>query len=271
VGYDALFRASADSLQSLAHNARFIGGQLGMVGVLHTWGRNLSYHPHVHYLVPGGGLAADGETLRSGFASASRGIGQAWRPARRNFLLPVRALSRLFRARFRDALRKLDCFTQVPAQVWKKEWVVHCQPVGDGVNALKYLAPYIFRVAISNRRILKLENDWVTFGYRATDSGTLRTCTLPALEFIRRFLQHVLPRGFVKVRYYGFLASGRRPQLTALRQHLDGLAAQDSAAVQPTPPPEVESETPARVVRCPACGRPMVRQTIIRSTARCPP
>jgi hypothetical protein len=253
VCYDLLFRASAEAMQALAQDERFVGGQLGMVGVLHTWGRNLSYHPHVHYLVPGGGWAADRET---------------WRPARKGFLLPVKALSRLFRAKFRDALRQTDCFVQVPAKVWEKAWVVHCQPVGDGVNALKYLAPYIFRVAISNRRILKLAHGQVTFRYRATDTGQWRTCTLPALEFMRRFLQHVLPRGFVKVRYYGFLASGRRPQLRALRQQL---AAQENDTVQPPPEPEVESGTPAQVVLCPACGHAMVRQALIRPTGRCPP
>ena len=101
-------------------------------------------------------------------------------------------------------------------QKWPKSR--HSQPVGNGLNTLKYLAPYIFRVAISNNRIERLSNGKVTFRYRTTDTGTLRTCTLPAKEFIRRFLQHVLPKGFVKVRYYGFLASGCRPQLAALRQ-----------------------------------------------------
>lgn len=169
-----------------------------MVGVLHTWGRNLSYHPHLHYLVPAGSLAADRKT---------------WLPTRTNFLLPVKALSRIFRAKFRDALRKTHCFALVPAAVWEQEWVVPCQPVGTGVTALKVSGPIHpvaqqcrFRVAISNSRILKLADDQVTFRYRTSDTGKLRTCTLPAEEFIRRFLQHVLPKGFVKVRYYGFLA-----------------------------------------------------------------
>ena len=182
--YDLLFRVSADAVQHLARDERFVGGQIGMVGVLHTWGRNLSYHPHVHYLVPGGGVTVDG----------------TWKPSRKNFLLPVKALSTLVRAKSRDALRKTDtdCFAQVPAAVWQQPWVVHCQPVGCGRHALTYLAPYIFRVAISNKRILKLADGKVTFRYRTTDTGKLRHCTLPAQEFIRRFLQHVLPRGFVK-------------------------------------------------------------------------
>ena len=156
------------------------------------WGRNLAYHPHVHYLVPAGGLAADGKALRSS--------GQAWLAARQKFLLPVKALSRIFRAKMRQALQKIDGIGLIPPEVWRRSWVVHCKPVGCGQLALKYLAPYIFRVAISNKRILKLENEQVTFRYRATDTGQERLCTLAAEEFIRRFLQavfftaHVRPR-----------------------------------------------------------------------------
>ena len=113
-------------------------------------------------------------------------------------VMPVKALSELFRAKFRDALRKTESFADIPASVWSQKWVVHCKPVGSGVGALKYLAPYIFRVAISNNRILNLENDRVTFRYRDTDTAQERVCTLAAEEFIRRFLQHVLPKGFVK-------------------------------------------------------------------------
>jgi len=186
--YNLLFRASAAAMQQLAQDARFVGGQMGMVGVLHTWGRNLSYHPHVHFLVPGGGVDEDGR----------------WRPSRHNFLVPVQALSVLFRAKFRDALQQTPFFDQVPPTAWQQSWVVHCKPVGDGQAALKYLAPYIFRVAISNQRILKMANGKVSFRYFASETGKPRICTVPALEFIRRFLQHVLPKGFVKVRYYGF-------------------------------------------------------------------
>jgi hypothetical protein len=173
--------------------------------VLHTWARNLIYHPHVHYLVPGGGLSDDGRT---------------WIPSRKSFFLPVKALSILFRAKFRDALRNTEWFDQVPKEVWSQDWVVHCQPVGNGVAALKYLAPYIFRVALTNRRILKLDDGKVTFAYKDSKSGEARTCTLRAEEFIRRFLQHVLPKGFVKVRYFGFFSSGKRRILARIRRLL---------------------------------------------------
>ena len=256
--YHLLFRTSADAVQKLAQDPRFVGGWVGMVGVLHTWGRNLSYHPHVHYVVPGGGLAADG----------------TWRPSRKNFLLPVKALSKVFRAKFRDALRQRapDTFAEIPAEVWKKEWVVHSQPVGNGLHVLKYLAPYIFRVAISNNRIERLANGKVTFRYRTTDTGTLRTCTLPVVEFIRRFLQHVLPKSFVKVRYYGFLASGCRLQLIALRQLLGPLAADqisDSYVDTGDEPSAEPGSSGGTVVLCPSCGRPMQRRSI-RSGEQCP-
>jgi len=213
--YDLLFRTSAAATQHLAADPRFVGGQLGLVGVLHTWGRTLTYHPHVHYLIPAGGLANDGQT---------------WRPAREDFLVPVKALSGIFRARFRDALRQTDIFDLVSSTVWEHDWVVHCQPVGNGETAFKYLAPYIFRVAIGNSRILKLENDQVTFRYRATGTGQPKLCTLAVQEFIHRFLQHVLPKSFVKVRYYGFLSAGHRAQLAAIRQQLSPVAAHSFSA-----------------------------------------
>jgi hypothetical protein len=256
--YDLLFRASASAVQFLAQDQRFIGGQVGMVGVLHTWGRNLSYHPHVHYLVPGGGVSSDG----------------TWRPSRKNFFLPVKALSRVVRARFRDALRKTepDCFAQLPAAVWQQDWVVHCQPVGNGQHALKYLAPYIFRVAIGNKRILKLADGKVTFRYRTTDTGKLRNCTLPAQEFIRRFLQHVLPRGFVKVRYYGFLSCGLRLRLAVLHQQLDALSAEASPAQLPDDQDDQDSISSSKsVVLCPSCGQVMRRGPRIPPNQHSPP
>jgi len=203
--YNLLFRTSAAATQKLAQDPRFIGGQVGMVGVLHTWGRTLTYHPHVHYLVPAGGVDKNDN----------------WIPARKTFLLPVKALAKIFRAKFRQALRKSDCYDEIPAKVWRKPWVVHCKAVGDGASALKYLAPYIFRVAISNKRIVKMTDTHISFRYRSTKTGKIKTCTLSVEEFIRRFLQHVLPKGFVKVRYYGFFSPGLRVRLASVREQLD--------------------------------------------------
>ena len=253
--YDLLFRCAAAAVQKLAHDPRFVGGQVGLLGVLHTWTRQLVYHPHVHFLAPAGGLADEDH---------------AWRPARANFFLPVKALSRIFRAKFRDALRQTPLWAQVPPTVWEQEWVVHCQPVGNGRRAFKYLAPYIFRVALSNNRIVRLADDQVTFRYRASDTGQIKLCTLPAQEFIRRFLQHVLPKGFVKVRYYGFLAPGQRPQLAVLRRQLAPapVAPGPDAAAEPAAP-ELPATPP--VVRCPACGQVMLRQPLMPTTGGLPP
>jgi hypothetical protein len=219
-----------------------------MVGVLHSWGRNLAYHPHVHYLVPAGGLTKD----------------RKWLPVKKSFLLPVKALSKIFRAKFRDTLRKTTCFDDIPTEIWKKDWVVHCQPAGDGQSALKYLAPYIFRVAISNNRIVRLANGEVTFLFKAHDTGKTKACKLPAEEFIRRFLQHVLPKGFVKVRYYGFFSPGLRPRLAALSEKFNtAILEEPSPEVTQQPdilPTSQQGDEPSTIVRCPSCGQPMQRQ-----------
>jgi hypothetical protein len=254
VVYNLLFRTSAAALKELAWDPRYVGGQIGMVGVLHTWGRNLSYHPHVHYLVPVGSLSADG---------------QQWVATRHNFLVPVKALSCLFRAKFRDALQKTDLFDQVPSAVWGNDWVVYCKPVGDGTHALKYLAPYIFRVAISNNRILKVADGKVTFHYRATDTGQVRICTLTAEEFLRRFLQHVLPKGFVKVRYYGLFSPTQRYLLAVIRLWLDASHPDTVAPGQPTNTTHgMQSES---AILCPICGQVMRLVQTLRPRPRCPP
>ena len=247
--YSLLFQASAEAAQKLALDPRHIGGQIGLVGVLHTWTRNLIFHPHVHYLAPAGGLLPDGQT---------------WRPARPGFFLPVRALSKLFRAAFRRGLQKTKLFGQVPSKVWTREWLVHCKPVGDAQAALKYLAPYIHRVAISNRRLLSfedrgtLESSQVTFQYRASDTGQLKKCTLSVEQFFQRFLQHILPHAFVKVRYYGFFGASVRRKLAALQSRLGtqvhGPTEQQSASSQ-----ETANETSSKIL-CPTCGLPMTFQ-----------
>lgn len=250
VMYDLLFRSAAAALQALAQDRRFVGGQIGLVGVLHTWGRDLSYHPHVHFLVPGGGLSADG---------------QQWLASRPTFLVHVRPLAKLFRAKFRAALQKTELFKAIPFEVWQEDWVVHSQAVGNGQAALKYLAPYIFRVAISNKRILKVSEGQVTFRYTPSGSKKSKLCTLPAEEFTRRgrFLQHVLPKGFVKVRYYGLFAPGQRYRLKQARALLE---VQTLSKPQPEPEiPSTEAEDALLQLSerlCPACGQPMRQQKL---------
>ena len=242
--YNLLFRTSAAALQKLARDPRFVGGELGLVGVLQTWTRDLRYHPHVHYLVPAGGLSAEGQ----------------WLPAKHpRFLVPVKALGKIFRAKFRDALSKTPLYAQVPPQVWKQDWVVDCEPVGSGQTTLKYLAPYVFRVALSNNRILKLEDGQVTFRYQDGETKKQKTATLPAQEFIRRFLQHVLPHRFQKVRYYGFFRAQQRPQLQQVKAGLAVTPAAENQLPALAPnhdtPDELEPRPKNRL--CPQCGRPM--------------
>lgn len=229
--YNLLFRASAAALQQLAQDPRFVGAPLGMVGVLHTWTRQLLHHPHVHYIATGGGLTTD----------------HRWRPARQDFLLPVKALSPIFRAKFRDALKKTELFALVAAPVWRKPWVVHSEPVGSGEQAFKYLAPYIFRVAISNNRLRKLENGQVTFSYKESATDQLKRCTISAPEFIRRFLQHVLPPRFIKVRYFGLLSPSNRHLLTQARELLASHQSPKASIDTPAAP------SPDRLL-CPNCG-----------------
>jgi hypothetical protein len=191
VAYSALFKTSSEAIKKLAPDEKYIGGDLpGFLGVLHTWGRTLEYHPHIHYIVPGGAL------------STTDGL---WHPSRIDFYLPVRALSKIFKAKFKEAMKDVGLFDQIPSEVWQLDWNVNSQAVGSSEASLKYLAPYVFKVAISNSRILKVENNTVFFRYTKPHSRRVQTMALNAMEFIRRFLQHVLPTGFMKIRYYGFM------------------------------------------------------------------
>ncbi len=238
--YNLLFKSSAEALKTLGLNSKYVGGQIGMVGVLHTWDRRMGYHIHVHYLVPAGGI-----DLETG----------EWRPSHPKFLVPISAVRELFRAKFRDALKDTDLFTQVNPAVWRTHWVVHCKAVGDGRTALKYLAPYIYRVAISNRRLVGMQDGKVSFRYKPRKQSW-KTMTLPALDFISRFLQHVLPRGFAKVRYYGFLHPSAKKRVAALREQLTTAAAQNSRdpAFQRVSDDTPFTKTP---IVSPQCGGPL--------------
>jgi hypothetical protein len=160
--------------------------------------------------------------------------------------LPVKALSLIFRAKFRDALKKTHLIESIPNDVWHKDWVVHCKPVGDGSRALKYLAPYVYRVAITDNRIVKLENGQVSSRVKDSTTGQWKTETVPAVEFIRRFLQHVVPKGFVKIRYYGLFAPTNRNRLAIVKYILGKIDSEDN----PSPAPSEYC--------CPHCGDRMV-------------
>ena len=190
--YSAFFEASSQTLKKIAADPRFVGGDLpGFFGVLHTWGRQLQYHPHIHYVVVGGALSkSDGRWHSSGI----------------EYFAPVKAMSVIFRAKLKDAFYQMGLCSAVDPAVWKLSFNVNCQAVGSAENSIRYLAPYVFKVAISDSRIVACEGGKVTIRYKKKDSRRWRKTTFDVMEFIRRFLQHVLPSGFMKVRYYGFLS-----------------------------------------------------------------
>jgi hypothetical protein len=252
--YNLLFRAAWDSLNQLALQPKWLGAQAGMVAVLHTWGQNLSFHPHLHCIVPGGGLAGDGVT---------------WVRSRDKYFLPVRVLSRLFRGKFLHYLRgmyqqgELDFhgqaaaleadkpFKQLLTTLYKSDWVVYAKrPFGGPEQVINYLGRYTHRIAISNHRILSIQDSKVSFSYKDyRQDGRQKTMTLQVQEFIRRFLQHCLPPGFQKIRYFGILATrNRKTKLATLQQSLDY-----------QPPSVAPIEKADQVKTCPACGQPAMQ------------
>jgi hypothetical protein len=205
----------------------------------------------VHFIVTGGGLTNDSR----------------WCSARSDFLVHEKPLAIIFRAKPRDELKKAGLFAQVDRRVWKKDWVVDCQPVGSGEQAFKYLAPYIFRVAISNNRLRQLENGSVTFAYKESAIVQVKQCTVTAAEFIRRFFQHVLPPRFNKVRYYGLLSPHHRPRLQLARQLLSAVTGKpDQAALKTTDP---AAPTP-RLLSCPQCRSPLTLLAPLAPRGRAP-
>ncbi|MEZ4737257.1 MAG: IS91 family transposase [Caldilineaceae bacterium] len=255
VVYNLLFRAAAEALQELAADPRFVGGQVGAIGVLHTWKRDLGYHPHVHFLVPGGGLDF---------------VKDRWRPMHNHFFVRVEPLSKLFRAKMRAGLKKAGLYHQIPATAWQQAWVVHSQSVGYGEKAAAYLADYVFRVGIANQRIVNLENDAVTFWYKERKTNRRVYVTLPVFTFIQRFLQHVLPQGFVKVRYYGFLAPGNRQRLALARELLAADYKARQQLMGKTQNSDPDGDIP-RCLACPHCGKPLRLTATLRPRSRCPP
>ena len=257
--YDLLFRATSETLLEIAADPRHLGARIGFFCVLHTWGQTLRHHPHLHCVVPGGGLSADHTQ---------------WVACRKGFFLPVKVLSRLFRGKFIAYLSKarednqltyagllshlaeVNEFNSWLRELWQVEWVVYAKPpFGGPPQVLKYLARYTHRVAISNGRLLELNDGRVTFSYKDyTASSEIKTMTLETQEFARRFLLHVLPRGFVRVRYYGFLANCCRTEKLALCRRL-------LSEEKPEPPsgaaaPQDDLQRDSTIVRkiCPHCG-----------------
>ncbi|MGQ0767157.1 MAG: IS91 family transposase [Gemmatimonadota bacterium] len=257
VVYAALLREAASAVQTLAHDPNWVGGSPGILAVLHTWSRTLEYHPHAHLLVTAGGLTPDGA---------------AWvKPAHPRFLMPGYALSAVFRAKMREALLRAGLDSEVDPGVWHRPWTVHIQQIGSGEHATRYLARYVYHVALTDHRLERFEHGRVTFRYTHARSHETRRITLPVEQFMARFLQHVLPRGFTKVRYYGLLSPTGRTDLERARHLLALHAAQQArpssvagemtvASIAPLPEPNA----------CQVCGRGPLR-FVERLRSRAPP
>jgi hypothetical protein len=265
--YDLLFRVASETMLTIAADARHLGARIGLTAVLHTWGSAMTHHPHIHMIVPGGGLSLNGER---------------WVSSRARFLLPVRVLAKLFRRRLLEHLQQLHAsgrlqffgnqaglsdrraFLHHLRPLRKKRWVVYAKPPFSGPEAvLAYLSRYTHRVAISNHRLIALDKTGVTFrykDYRRDSADRQRTMTLSPDEFIHRFLLHVLPKGFHRIRHYGFLASaGRKDNLARARELLAAPAptkVEDAASLPDLRPP------------CPCCGGHMVIIEIFQRAAR---
>ncbi len=262
VVYDILFRATAETLHQIAADPGHLGADIGFIGILHTWGQNLMHHPHIHCAVLGGGLSPDGD----------------WVSCRKGFFLPVRVLSRLFRGIFLDLLknafeadnlkffgdlRKLSepgAFSSHLKIARREEWVVYAKPpFGGPAQVLEYLGRYTHRVAISNNRLVSLENGNATFTWKDYRRGNaISQMTLDAHEFIRRFLLHVLPDGFVRIRHFGFLANcHREKKLAQCRRALNVTV--DSPVQEPPGPDDWKSQyeklTGDSLTICPVCGK----------------
>ena len=270
--YDLLFKTASETTLTIAIDPKHLGARIGITAVLHTWGSAMTHHPHIHMIVPGGGIALDGER---------------WISSRPAFLLPVRVLGALFRRLFLTRLLALHdagklaffgrlahladrrAFLRHLAPVRKKRWVVYAKPPFAGPEAvLAYLSRYTHRVAISNSRLLRLDEHGVTFrykDYRRSAPDQQQVMTLSAHEFIRRFLLHCLPRGFHRIRHYGLLASGTR------KAHLE--RARQLLALAPPAADETPTDTPDPRPSCPCCGGTMIIIEIIdrRYLPRGPP
>lgn len=249
--YAILMTAAAEALQKLGLDPKYVGGKLAILAVLHTWSRTLEHHPHVHMLVPAGGVDDDDRFRRA---------------RNRKYLVCEKSLSKIFRATFMAKARKALPKESFPQELWHTDWVVKIKPpVRNPKKVLDYLGRYVHRIAIANSRIVSLEEGMVTFRYQESESRKWKTMTLAAEEFLRRYLQHVLPDGFHKVRYFGLWspASRRRLKEAQLR-----LARQEKA----TEEDEQEAPKPAPARLCPCCKRGvMVVIEILPRRARSPP
>ena len=242
--YPLLLRESAAALQDIARDHKDLGAEIGLLAVLQTWTRDLRYHPHVHCVVPAGGLSADHLRWVS--------------PRREGYFLPQGVLALRFRTRLKQALQQNhpDLLAQIPRLTWNLDWVADVEPVGTGEPALKYLAAYVYRTAFSAERILADDGQFITFAYKDSKDRSTRTVRLSPESFLHRFLQHVLPQGLQRVRHFGFLSAAAKSRWQRVLSLLDWQ------------PPALTPSAPAPAPVCPGCKKPMV---LIGRLPRAPP
>jgi hypothetical protein len=256
--YGVLMKAAAHSLMKLAVDPRYVGGRLAIMAVLHTWTRTLGYHPHVHLLVPAGGVTENG----------------CWVCARKDYLVPVNALSLIFRATFLQMARKALPTEKIPEVPWNKSWWIDCRATVQGTDrVLQYLARYLFKTAFSNRRLISIEDGEITFRYQKCGERRWRTSRLPAHEFIRRFLQHVLPRGTHKIRYYGIWNPANRPLLRRVQLLMGASQIPTATHDESSDDRDVSADEPCQEPRtCPHCQQgTLVLTQILPRQPRPPP
>ena len=248
VVYKAMFSCAQGALKKLAKDKKYVGsGRIGYLAVLHTWGSMLQYHPHIHIVIPGGAVSKDGEQ---------------WLSSRQDMFVHTDPFAIIFRAKFRDEMENAGLLHKIDPSVWKKEWVVHNQPAGKGENTLRYLSRYVFRVAISNNRIKSISDDAIRFSYKDREKKTWKTMELKPMEFIRRFLQHVLPGGFMKIRHYGFLNPNSSLSIDSLRELISLVHAFIEEACN------VLSGFERQKIKCVCCGKPLRYVAFLKPVSR---
>lgn len=236
--YQLFFRSASETLATVLANPKWLGAvNNGFITILHTWNQRLQFHPHIHCIVPGAGINAEGEVVIV---------------KNQNFLVPQPAVRRVFRAKFRDALAnapELVTGIDIPASIWSKDWGVHLQPFGNGENVIKYLGRYVCRTAIGNSRIVSITDTHVSFRWKdRAHNDAIRTETITGVEFVRRYLRHVLPRGLRSIRYYGFCHPAAKLKRERIAFHTGR-----PLVVTDTEPEKKEPHS----VTCRCCGEPM--------------
>jgi len=250
--YKAMFSCAHEALKKLAKDKKYVGSdKLGYLAVLHTWGSQLQYHPHIHMVIPGGAVSKDGDQ---------------WLSSRQDMFVHTKPFAVIFRAKIKHEIEKAGLLNKVDPSVWQKEWVANSQYAGKGENTLRYLSRYVFRVAISNNRIKRINDNAIRFSYKDRERKTWKTMELKPMEFIRRFLQHVLPSGFMKIRHYGFLNPNSSLSIEKLRELISLVHTFIEKLFTVMPERRKRPK-----IKCACCGKSLRFVAFLKPVSRCGP